>query len=263
MKGQRDTQEMSRPSEDTEDGDCTGSVTLKFGQYLAGTGLRLRTSSEFMESLFQNSSDFEGGPIPPEVRDVISPTITRAFQHIGGRITPSVEYVNRWKHYWRFHVLCPSLNLAHLRYTKFLIQRFQNWPSTSEIKDDWFAQSGFCAATATYGGLHLLAWFAHFDTFAEQLLWRVSACTVVGGLPAVCILWNTSGVRYFRTQKPWKEYLSNIVNDLAPIGIRYLILPAYILARTYLVVECFINLSHLPADVYTLPTWSTYFPHIS
>ena len=38
---------------------------------------------------------------------------------------------------------------------------------------------------------------------------------------------------------------------------------AYVLARGYLVVECFINLSHLPAGVYDVPSWATYFPHIS
>ena len=40
-------------------------------------------------------------------------------------------------------------------------------------------------------------------------------------------------------------------------------LVVYILARAYLVVECFINVFHLPAGVFKTPEWSTYFPHIS
>ena len=37
----------------------------------------------------------------------------------------------------------------------------------------------------------------------------------------------------------------------------------YALARVYLVVECFINLSHLPPSAYQLPRWSQYVPHIA
>lgn len=36
----------------------------------------------------------------------------------------------------------------------------------------------------------------------------------------------------------------------------------YVLARVYLVVECFINLAHLPESAYELPKWSQYVPHI-
>lgn len=37
---------------------------------------------------------------------------------------------------------------------------------------------------------------------------------------------------------------------------------AYALARTYLVVECFINLAHLPDDAFRVAQWSQYIPHI-
>ncbi|KAK1757757.1 hypothetical protein QBC47DRAFT_164925 [Echria macrotheca] len=36
----------------------------------------------------------------------------------------------------------------------------------------------------------------------------------------------------------------------------------YVLARVYLVVESFINLSHLPESAYEMPVWSLYVPHI-
>ena len=39
----------------------------------------------------------------------------------------------------------------------------------------------------------------------------------------------------------------------------FLLYPA---ARVYLVVECFINLTHLPESAYLEPEWSRYFPHI-
>jgi hypothetical protein len=36
----------------------------------------------------------------------------------------------------------------------------------------------------------------------------------------------------------------------------------YVVARVYLVVESFVNLSHLPESAYEVPRWSLYVPHI-
>lgn len=41
-----------------------------------------------------------------------------------------------------------------------------------------------------------------------------------------------------------------------------LLIILYAVARVYLVVECFINLAHLPPSAYQLPQWSQYVPHI-
>ncbi len=116
---------------------------------------------------------------------------------------------------------------------------------------------GFSATAVIYGGLHALAWFAHFNSPTEKLLWRLSACAVMGGIPIM--------VAIHKLVKPvgqWKYYGWNrgIFRTLA--SSKYLVLSAYTLARLYLVVESFIQLSHLPAGVYTQPEWSNYFPHI-
>lgn len=37
----------------------------------------------------------------------------------------------------------------------------------------------------------------------------------------------------------------------------------YVLARAYLIVECFVALSNSPVGIYDVPAWSSYFPHIS
>jgi hypothetical protein len=42
----------------------------------------------------------------------------------------------------------------------------------------------------------------------------------------------------------------------------YLAIVLYVLARIYLVVECFINLAYLPQSAYKLPEWSQDVPHI-
>jgi len=73
---------------------------------------------------------------------------------------------------------------------------------------------------------------------------------------------------------PWNDYVWNAI--AVPCAIILVIAPKilldsvtlsaaalYCLARVYLVVECFINLSHLPQSVYLVPTWSQYVPHIS
>lgn len=53
-------------------------------------------------------------------------------------------------------------------------------------------------------------------------------------------------------------FLFKLVFDLAvPV-----LVVLYVVARVYLVVESFINLSHLPGSAYKLPQWSLYGLHI-
>lgn len=113
---------------------------------------------------------------------------------------------------------------------------------------------GFSITAVVYGGLHALAWFADFSSSTEQLLWRISAAIVMGGFPAAMGVFVVVGL-FYNTRDDWDTYLA--------LTLSILILLAYILARAYLVVECFINLSHLPAGVYDVPQWSSYFPHIA
>ena len=130
---------------------------------------------------------------------------------------------------------------------------------------------GLIVAAFVYGGLHALAWFAHFESPAEELLWRISASMVMGGLPILFFqqLLLDKIYRYYERRR--RPYLSHFPYKIYrrlytsfPINIpTWIILGAYTLARTYLVVECFINLSHMPAGVYDSPKWSAYVPHIS
>ncbi|KAL9631834.1 MAG: hypothetical protein Q9204_004049 [Flavoplaca sp. TL-2023a] len=118
---------------------------------------------------------------------------------------------------------------------------------------------GFGAAAMVYGGIHALAWFAQFHSPIEQLLWRISCVIVIGGIPisiAVCrLLYSPFG---------WYDNIVAILLISMPrVIVGYLLTSAYVLARLYLVVECFIQLSHLPAGVYDTPEWSSYFPHIA
>ena len=164
--------------------------------------------------------------------------------------------------------------------------RCEDWPDLDDILDAHFLQLGFVLAALVYGGLHALAWFAHFNTSTEQLLWRVSACIVMGGLPVVFglfalirplkilvvgwsgVSWHDFKIYGFK-DSIMEIYSKDSLGNWAKLGIwilfrlLYLVGIVYALARAYLVVECFICLAHLPAGVYDVPQWAAYFPNIS
>ncbi|KAL9033990.1 MAG: hypothetical protein Q9180_005652 [Flavoplaca navasiana] len=117
---------------------------------------------------------------------------------------------------------------------------------------------GFGAAAMVYGGLHALAWFAQFHSPIEQLLWRISCVVVIGGIPTTIAVCRLMYSLVFRD----KNVVAFLLVSVPRVSVGYLLTSAYVLARLYLVVECFIQLSHLPAGVYDMPEWSSYFPHI-
>ena len=164
--------------------------------------------------------------------------------------------ITRWKMAWRFcqpHIRKLSGNETRLSsacYQQLLARRCTDGPDWDEIFEIPTIL-GFTAATFIYGGLHALAWSAHFDSATEKLLWRISSCIVMGGLPM--ILSSVNWVPINIPEKFWQAFWC----------IEILMFVAYTLARAYLVVECFINVFYLPAGVFNTPEWSTYFPHIS
>ena len=184
----------------------------------------------------------------------------------------SARDINRWKlahRYIQTYIRTFELsgwegNLTY-RLSNLLIQRYKDWPDVKDILLEIDIATGFSLAAFIYGGLHALAWSAPFHSSTEQLLWRISACIVMGSLPAtyavVAFLRKEDRRRGPSEHRSYDHLIGNIIRALIVLII--LIILIYVLARLYLVVECFINLSHLPAGVYYLPNWSAYFPHIS
>ena len=106
-----------------------------------------------------------------------------------------------------------------------------------------------------YGGLHLLAWNAPFRSRTEEWLWRSSGISImVSGLYIIPIL--------LLLVSSGDSSLSDFRFCLSCI-LSLFLGPVYVVARVYLVVECFINLAYLHDSVYEMPSWSQYFPHIS
>ena len=110
---------------------------------------------------------------------------------------------------------------------------------------------GLTLVNLLYGGLHALAWSAHFRTPVEATLWRISAITVMFGLLSVQVTHAIpSAIKSPRVTMIWVWY-----------GL--LVFVAYFYTRLYLIVESFINLANLPSGVYKVPQWPAYFPHLS
>ena len=222
----------------------SGLTILAPGQYIQGTHFKARNLREFVRKL----------AYPPTIDSF------DAYQGSHPRfpnISLTDQEVTRWKMASRAVQLILS-NESDTRDYGLVAQRCKDWPKMDDIFDELPIALGFSAAALIYGGLHALAWSAHFDTSTEQLLWRISACMVIGGIPVILALFKLCDFMDEHLFNATSDIISNFASIVA--GLAFL---AYVLARAYLVVECFINLSHLPAGVYDVPTWSTYFPHIS
>ena len=214
-------------------------------------------------------------------------------------ITVDIAKVNirRWK------LLSEATNTSKLlRDGRYLLDRIRNFPIFDGIREGLALYVGLAITGFVYGGLHCLAWNAPFATGAETLLWRISSVGIMSTFVLVLFLysWELSPPMfvdgnafnvlgdyvmdniYKRIEDVVERHLDGMWSlgvlgmFEVPIIIFGIILPRlvfdltiaaavalYCLARVYLVVECFINLSHLPASVYETPGWSQYVPHIS
>jgi hypothetical protein len=95
---------------------------------------------------------------------------------------------------------------------------------------------------------HLVGWNFTFPTWSEQLLWRAASvlCIVIPIFILVLLTWGVNG-----------RELVSLQNNMIVLSIC-----AYMLIRTYLLVEVFVGLRSVPADVYRTVNWAAYIPHI-
>ena len=168
--------------------------------------------------------------------------------------------INRWKMAMRAADRFQEPHRGLHRLNGPFRRHVPNMPFFEDILEKTPLALGFSAAAIIYGGLHAIAWSAQFRSPTEQLLWRISSVAVMSGIPIMAAIYKLLDHVDSNAKK-------NITNSLSfwllGFGLLLPLVIAYILARLYLVVECFIQLSHLPAGVYEVPEWSTYFPHIA
>ena len=222
-----------------------GSTAVELGQIVPESGLKLKSLTELLD---QSDPQF-----PNECLLFEDLKQSGKLQSHSLSIMLSAEVKNRWAMARR---VSPAIREQIWEPLSLLSRRCPNWPDFLDDAELAIVM-GFSIAPFIYGGLHALAWSAHFQSSTERLLWRISACIVMGGVPILRILTDSIS---------WIEVLGEKLGDTLEWAIKLafgLLALAYVLARAYLVVECFINLSHLPAGAYDLPNWSAYFPHIS
>lgn len=165
-----------------------------------------------------------------------------------------------------------------------LADRIGNWPSGGD-SSSYMTLSTFSAAGLCYGGLHLLAWNTAFPNATSLWFWRMSALLIASS----CVLipsWHAIGRRYDASVSAHLHKFNGLLLDLQDDQSKQnkvlmlsswslcmcllltrkmvfiLWLGLYIVARAFLVVECFIDLAHLPDSAFTEVNWSSYFPHI-
>ena len=142
-----------------------------------------------------------------------------------------------------------------------------------------------------YGGLHIMAWKAHFPTVVEMWIWRI---TCVGMLSAGVILvlpFRTLGSESRRTllylwnlklhsdtgnfkKEIWRVFMTlrtevSVNKDRQPSRLERIkfdfsmcSLVIYIFAMIFLTVESVVSLRQLPLDAYKTPIWTGLWPHI-
>jgi hypothetical protein len=123
-------------------------------------------------------------------------------------------------------------------------------PLAHELSDSLPFCSLFVIPLA-FGALHVIGWNFYFPTRTEQLLWRVASILCVGipilTIPTILVHGSS------RTGSSLEQLSERLV--MTSLG-------AYFLVRAYLLVEVFVGLRSVPADVYTAVNWSAYIPHI-
>jgi hypothetical protein len=161
----------------------------------------------------------------------------------------------------------------------------KHWRRSKALSPDSVLFTGLLLAGSLYGGIHLFAWNGPFPSGTERLLWRISCLVITSPVALVLLALAAAGVAIVI------YVVVSVIDDCVPIkrliawfyapihncletetgdmvfwtlffSICGILALVYAAARTYLVVECFINIAHLPDAVFQEPDWSLYIPHV-
>ena len=144
----------------------------------------------------------------------------------------------------------------------YLKGRLRNRPQVADFKSaakDAAPIVGFTIAGLFYGCVHLLVWDRPFRGETDKLLWKISSLAIFcSGLP--WLIW-VSLLPIFDDPKRHpriERYLWYPIGWLSLVCVG----PFYIFCRTFLIVECFLDVFNLPDSAFEVPRWAQYFPHI-
>jgi hypothetical protein len=104
---------------------------------------------------------------------------------------------------------------------------------------------GICFGNTIFSGLHVLAWNFLFPSTMERLFWRISTVSTMA-IPWVFFLVNMAVFRMDLLAGFLPPKSKTIMLDLFMV----ILVPAYILARLFMMVEIFRTLYYLPPSAY-------------
>ena len=158
------------------------SIILEPGQTLKGTGFQITQPQDIpyndTRTMFRIGISLPTS-MPPELRKAFN-ELYSTLPHV--RLT--ARDINRWKMAWHVYGSHSQRKSGNAIHKVLLTRRCTDEPDWNRISEIPIIL-GLTAATFIYGGLHALAWSAHFDSATEKLLWRISSCIVMGGLPMI------------------------------------------------------------------------------
>ena len=120
-----------------------------------------------------------------------------------------------------------------------------------------------CICPIIYGLPHFLAWSDQFPTPLERLLWRISSLVVTcSGLVEVFLALSARWLDEYNIIKTANTFTVGL--GMVGMFIFGFVVPlAHVLASGFLVIESGRQLLFLNDAAYQVPSWSTYWPHLS
>jgi hypothetical protein len=124
-------------------------------------------------------------------------------------------------------------------------------------------------AFIVYGGLHLLTRQYNFKSTTERYLWQMSAVITASSSFVLFALRTAEEPSDVVRSRPTLEPIWVACVRYVHIGMRktvtwlpYLLVLLNVASRAFLVTESFIALPNSPRSTYTIPSWTSYMPHI-
>ena len=135
----------------------------------------------------------------------------------------------------------------------------------ANISRDEFVGNMF---TQHFSTIHLAGWSFEFPSHTEQLLWR--GASLLLGLLVLYLIAIGLGILiadrfarfFFKTEVQSILEVASLLPKWAQIAIHVPIIAAYVIARTYIIVERPVSLRALPRSAYESVNWTDFFPHL-
>lgn len=201
----------------------------------------------------------------------------RGFSDCKNHDPLSINSIERWKlanqvidelyeeskkrtHYDNFFFTNSSLGLfvGQPIYIQDHIPNFLGFSFPGGVNVRGILKSIVAFAGAAYGGLNLTAWNDYFPTVFERIMWI--SCSYATGLTGLVL------ALFFlaANQLPQLEAAESHVRNSSKFRLfwKWVLVPLFITARVFIVVEASFCLRLQPEALYSRPKWNDYFPHL-